>query len=134
MLLKVSRDVYVLGYPKGISGSGGFPIWKRASIATEPAIQLDGLPKILVDTATREGMSGAPVVAIADGEFEVEGRGPAYRLPGRVCRFVGVYSGRLGKNEMEAQLGIVWKAQAVDEIVQIPTRGKSSFEICPPNC
>ena len=134
MALKVSRDVFVLGYPRGISGSRGFPIWKRASIATEPAIQLDGLPKMLVDTATREGMSGAPVVAIADGEFDVEGPPPPYRLPGRVYRFVGVYSGRLGKNEMEAQLGIVWKAQAVGEIVQVPTAGKSSFVIQPPDC
>jgi Trypsin-like peptidase domain len=69
MSLKVSREVFVLGYPKGISGGGLFPIWKKASIATEPAIQLDCLPKILVDTATRKGMSGAPVVAIADGTF-----------------------------------------------------------------
>ena len=52
--LTVSRDVFILGYPKGISGGRGFPIWKRASIATEPDINLDGLPKLLVDTATRE--------------------------------------------------------------------------------
>jgi hypothetical protein len=71
MLLTVSKDVFILGYPKGINGGRGFPIWKRASLATEPAIQHDGLPKILVDTATREGMSGAPVVAIADGELEL---------------------------------------------------------------
>jgi hypothetical protein len=128
MSLKVARDVFVLGYPKGISGSGVFPIWKKASIATEPAIQLDGLPKMLVDTATREGMSGAPVIAIADGGYEEED-GSSVRTLGRFYRFVGVYSGRLGNNEMEAQLGIVWKAQAVDEIVQVPTKGKSSFAI-----
>jgi hypothetical protein len=126
MSLKVARDVFVLGYPKGISGGGVFPIWKKASIATEPAIQLDGLPKMLVDTATREGMSGAPVVAISDGGYEEED-GSLIETAGRFYRFVGVYSGRLGNNEMEAQLGIVWKAQAVDEIVEIPTKGTSSF-------
>ena len=47
---------------------------------------------MLIDTATREGMSGAPVIAIADGDFDVEGTPPAYRKPGRVYRFVGVYS------------------------------------------
>jgi hypothetical protein len=36
LLLRVPTDVFVLGYPKGISGGGEFPIWKRASIATEP--------------------------------------------------------------------------------------------------
>jgi hypothetical protein len=46
MLLRVSTDVFVLGYPRGISGGRGFPIWKRASIATEPEIDLDG-PKCL---------------------------------------------------------------------------------------
>jgi hypothetical protein len=129
MLLTLSRDVFVLGYPEGISGSRGFPIWKRASIANEPDIDHDGMPKLLVDTATRAGMSGAPVVAIADGEFDVEGLPPPYRLPGRVYRFVGVYSGRLGRGEMEAQLGIVWKATVINDIVHVPTTGKSSFLI-----
>jgi hypothetical protein len=128
MSLKVARDVFVLGYPKGISGGSVFPIWKKASIATEPAIQLDGLPKILVDSAMREGMSGAPVVAISDGGYEEE-NGSLMQTLGRFYRFVGVYSGRLGDNEMEAQLGIVWKTQAVGEIVQVPTKGKSSFAI-----
>jgi hypothetical protein len=127
LLLSISRDVFVLGYPRGIDGGRGFPIWKRASIATEPEIQLDGLPKMLIDTATREGMSGAPVIAIADGDFDVEGQPAAYRKPGRVYRFVGVYSGRLGRGEMEAQLGIVWRERALSEILDVPTEGRSSF-------
>jgi hypothetical protein len=38
-----------------------------------------------------------------------------------------VYSGRLGSDEMKAQLGIVWKARVIDEIVQVPAAGASSF-------
>lgn len=129
MLLSVSREVFVLGYPLGIHGGRGFPIWKRASIATEPALQLDGLPKMLIDTATRQGMSGAPVIALADFEFNVEGQRPAYRAPGRVYRFVGVYSGRLGSDEMAAQLGIVWKAEVIDHIIDGATHGTSSFAL-----
>jgi hypothetical protein len=99
MLLRVATDVFVLGYPKGISGGGEFPIWKRASIATEPDIQLDALPKMLVDTATREGMSGAPVIAVARrGVLEPEAGLAGNWDPG--CRFVGVYSGRLGDGEL----------------------------------
>jgi hypothetical protein len=126
MLLRISADVFVLGYPRGISGGRGFPICKRANIATEPEIDLDG-PRLLIDTATREGMSGAPVIAIADGEFNVEGRAGRIWRGGRVYRFVGVYSGRLGKGEIEAQLGVVWKARVIEEILQIPTVGKNSF-------
>jgi hypothetical protein len=128
MLLRVATDVFILGYPKGISGGGEFPIWKRASIATEPDIQLDALPKMLVDTATREGMSGAPVIAVARrGVLEPEAGLIGNWDPG--YRFAGVYSGRLGDSELQAQLGIVWKAQAVDEIVQDQTKGKSSFSL-----
>ena len=68
MFLRVSADVFVLGYPRGISGGRGFPI----SIATEPKIDLDGVPKLLIDTATREGMSGGPVIAVAHNGFEAE--------------------------------------------------------------
>jgi hypothetical protein len=80
MRLKVAMDVFVLGYPKGIDGGGEFPIWKRGSIATEPGVHRGGPPHILIDTATREGISGARAIAIADGDFDVEGTPPAYRL------------------------------------------------------
>jgi hypothetical protein len=58
----VGNDVFILGYPFGITAGGKLPIWKRASIASEPAVDTDGVPKILVDTASRPGMSGSPVI------------------------------------------------------------------------
>lgn len=117
MLLRVSHDVFVLGYPLGMLSLHGLPIWKRASVATEPGTSE---PRFLVDTATRAGMSGSPVIfryrgfykhntesaQVADDDWFGEGD-----------MFVGVYSGRLGASEVEAQLGIVWKASLIDEIV-----------------
>jgi len=39
-------------------------------------------------------------------------------LIGEIQNFVGIYSGRiLGKTELEAQLGIVWKKEVIDEII-----------------
>jgi len=35
-----SLDVYVLGFPRGMSGGAHFPIWKRGTIATEPDINI----------------------------------------------------------------------------------------------
>jgi hypothetical protein len=58
--LAVGDEAFVLGYPLGLEGGPNLPIWKRASIATEPHHDLGGLPKVLVDTATRKGMSGRP--------------------------------------------------------------------------
>jgi hypothetical protein len=69
-----SMDAFVLGYPRGMSGGGQFPIWKRATIATEPDFDLDGLPRFYIDTATREGMSGSPVYAQEVGILVARGR------------------------------------------------------------
>jgi hypothetical protein len=54
-------EVFILGYPFKIE-LPAYPVWKRGSIASEP--QLVGLttPYMLVDTASRPGMSGAPVI------------------------------------------------------------------------
>jgi hypothetical protein len=125
--LIVSLDVFVIGYPKGLTGGGRFPIWKRASIESEPGIDLDELPKMLVDTATREGMSGSPVVAVAFGSYTDEQGNVNMGAGVRASRFVGVYSGRLGDNEMEAQLGIVWKANVLNQIIRGKAKGPSSF-------
>ena len=48
-------------------GGAMFPIWKRGSIASEPEIPIDGKPMFYIDTATRQGMSGAPVFAQTSG-------------------------------------------------------------------
>jgi hypothetical protein len=113
-----SLDVFILGYPKGMSGGAFLPIWKRGSIATEPGVDLDGLPKLYVDTTTREGMSGAPVFAQQSGFWIPEGKtgleGGSFSK-GR--RFLGIYTGRVGDDPFQAQLGIVWKQQAIETII-----------------
>lgn len=116
-------DAYVLGFPKGMSGGRGFPVWKRASIASEPNIDLDGLPKILIDTATREGMSGAPVIAVRRGLTLPTGEFDDQAVIGEAANFLGVYSGRVGDDPMGVQLGIVWKARVIDEILAGMKRG-----------
>ncbi len=110
---EIARDVFILGFPKGISGRKELPIWKRASIASEPG---GNYPRILVDTATREGMSGSPVIMQHKGFFirnddDEDWTGDAYQ-------FLGIYSGRMGEDEFQAQLGIVWKKELIDEIIE----------------
>lgn len=115
-----SMEAFVLGYPRGMSGGGHFPIWKRATIATEPDFDLDGLPRFYIDTATREGMSGSPVYAQEVGYWLPEGETDRNKASiGKGRRFVGVYSGRLGADdEFKAQLGIVWKESALISLVE----------------
>lgn len=118
----VATDVFVIGYPFGRSIEGIFPIWKRASVASEPCIDVDGLPKILVDTASRNGMSGSPVML-----YEKRGIGisngnpgqPGARFSSFLMKLVGVYSGRIGVDDenIKVQLGVVWKSGVIDEII-----------------
>lgn len=116
-------DAYVLGYPKGLDGGLKLPIWKRASVATEPFVDVDGLPVVLIDTATRQGMSGAPVICVRRGLTYPRGMtdlGAA--VIGESVTFLGVYSGRVGDDELGLQLGRVWKASIIDEIIAGRTR------------
>jgi hypothetical protein len=117
--LLVADDVYILGFPYGVKGGGNFPIWKRASIATEPDIDYDHKPQILVDTASREGMSGSPVIFRRDGIHGlVDTMLSDDSIIGEIQNFVGIYSGRYkGETELDAQLGIVWKKSVIDEII-----------------
>lgn len=124
-------DAYVLGYPKGLDGGKGFPLWKRGSIASEPAADIDGLPKALVDTATRPGMSGAPVMAVRRGIITPRSAGPSFgadSLIGQAAAFFGVYSGRVDDDPLGAQIGIVWKASVVDEIIDGGTNGTRPWD------
>lgn len=117
--VEVSQDVFVVGFPRGMSGAGKLPIWKRGSIASEPELDLDGVPKLLIDSLTREGMSGSPVIAQYVGYYKVSPpKTSSEDWIGVGRKFLGVYSGRLpGQDEFEAHLGIVWKESVIEEII-----------------
>ncbi len=56
--IDVGMEVFVIGYPLAIDVKGT-PLWKRASIASEPSIDVDDVPKILIDTATSHIQAGS---------------------------------------------------------------------------
>jgi hypothetical protein len=118
---KVADDVFILGFPLAIHGGHNFPIWKRGSIASEPEINIGQKPIIYIDSATRRGMSGSPVFARRDGihNLNEDGTPKSDTLIGQIQMFVGVYSGRLieGDDLLSAQLGIVWKAETIEQII-----------------
>jgi Trypsin-like peptidase domain len=116
--VNVGDEVFILGFPLNIS-TDGFPIWKRASIATEPDHNFGHLPKILVDTASISGMSGSPVIVRKSADFFLEDKTHVLGGMGINYKFVGVYSGRLNLGEpRDPQLGEVWKIELVDEIIR----------------
>src|SRR5258706_762045 len=121
---EVGGDVFIIGFPLGITSDRKFPIWKNGSIASEPEINLEGLPKLLIDSMTREGMSGSPVILQFVGLHAEDANNiqPTDWI-GMARKFIGVYSGRLpGQDEFEAHLGIVWKAGAIEDILKSGVR------------
>lgn len=60
--IEVSDDVFIIGYPYNYQSGKKIPIWKRGTVASEPDINYDDLPLMLIDTSGGLGMSGSPVI------------------------------------------------------------------------
>jgi hypothetical protein len=86
-------------------------------------------PCVLVDTATLPGISGAITIVrkVLNGPFRKKDGSEVATLYATRDLILGVYSGRLGKNEIEAQLGIVWKRRLIDEVMKGGRPGRSGW-------
>ncbi len=118
--IPMGSDLFVVGFPQGIGTLETFPVWKRASLATETSIPFGGHPKFLIDATGRGGMSGAPVYRIQRGIVPQQSGG--FGL-GTRKEFVGLYSGRAaitGAKE-SSELGFVWRSEVLRELFQNPT-------------
>jgi hypothetical protein len=110
----VAGGLSIVGFPFALQGGANTAIWIRGFVATEPTVDFDGLPRFLVDARTRVGQSGSPVLvyqhqgAIDFGDHHLR------ELAHPVEYFLGVYSGRVNP---DSDLGTVWKAVAVAEIL-----------------
>jgi hypothetical protein len=114
-------DCVILGFPEGLIGAANTPIWKRASIASEPYQQ----HPYYVDSATRKGMSGSPVIARHTGIFGMRGgKMTGKEIIGTVEKFVAIYSGRVGDDALGFQLGTAWQSSVLDDILTLKTPGK----------
>lgn len=120
---RVAAEVFILGYPKGLTMQGVMPIWKRGSIASEPLYSvMNGTPAFFVDAFTRDGMSGSPVLYFGDEITNISGRPSDERRD--QSWLIGVYAGREGvtREEIDMALGRVWQRRLLDEIFfqQVP--------------
>lgn len=106
--------ISVIGFPFGLTAGGLFPVWATGFIASEPAIDYDGLPIQLIDCRSRQGQSGSPVLAYRSGGMVAMSDGGSSVFGGPVWKLVGIYSGRVNP---ESDLGIVWKREALFDLV-----------------
>lgn len=113
----VGSELHIIGYPYGKMG-GPFPIWSKGFIASEPDVDISGLPVFLIDCRSRPGQSGSPVFARFRAGDVVKHEGATYRAKEPMDYFVGVYSGRL---RSDSDLGLVWKRRCIEELVNHAT-------------
>lgn len=109
-----SEVVSVIGFPFGIGVGGALAIWATGFVASELAADYDGKPAFLIDCRSRQGQSGSAVVAYRGNGSALLESGENVFFSGPVYRFLGIYSGRVNK---ESDLGIVWKASAIAELL-----------------
>jgi hypothetical protein len=116
LAIRVGMEVFILGYPFG-SGPPAFPVWKRSSIASEPDLVMLTTGYYLIDTASRPGMSGSPVVLRSWSNHVMESNNYIATTDGPIDRVIGVYSGRKDNAPAEAQIGMVWHVDYIDDII-----------------
>jgi hypothetical protein len=106
--------VSVVGFPFGIQAGGSLAVWASGFVASEPDVDFNALPLFLVDCRTRPGQSGSAVISYRSGGMVGMEDGSAAAFSGPVTRFLGLYSGRINA---QSDLGLVWKARALRELV-----------------
>jgi Trypsin-like peptidase domain len=118
-----SEQVSIIGFPFGQSHGGNLGIWVQGTVATEPGIDWDDLPCFLIDSRTRQGQSGSPVIIFQSGRTRQSELGVIVMGGTETIRFVGIYSGRI---HVESDLGIVWKISALIDILRSAQPGHPS--------
>lgn len=121
--LDVTENVFVLGFPLGYtvkSKEEPHAVWTSGTVASDPSLNLnfndEELPAFLIDSKTRQGQSGSPVIYYSKQGFDSHYREDGFAIWGdHFMKEVGVYSGRIHK---DSDLGIVWKWTVVKEIIE----------------
>lgn len=134
MKVRPASQAVLLGYPYGFFDTRNFlPVWKTGHLATEPDVDFQGQPVFLVDVSAFPGMSGSPVVGIANGVYESES---GAMMTGIQRKLLGIFSAMRMVRTRGAdangqpteqtqpspgdslQLGYVWKAQLITDIAR----------------
>ena len=131
--IRPTSGATLLGYPYGFYDQKHFlPVWKTGHVASEPSVDFEGRPVFLVDVSAFPGMSGSPVLAVANGIYETE---DGSMRSGRIWKLLGVFSAmpvvrerrpvdpadfstETRTIETSLQLGYVWKASLVADLAK----------------
>ncbi len=127
-IVSVTEEVFIPSYPHNITDDMFSPVWKRATLASNPRDLWNRERKFLIDSASSSGMSGASVFYY-DPSGLLRIGASRYQQSSPVAIFAGVYVGRLGvTNKADPQVGTVWHPSLIDEIIDGAT-----YDCLPPD-
>lgn len=124
---QVTASVFIIGFPHGLTGPGRLPIWKTGIISSEPAFAYRGEPIVLIDARTQEGMSGSPVIERTNTNILSKSGSFIAMSAYPFVLFLGVYSGRV---DNQSDIGRVWRADVIKEILQKGQHSKVNYKSC----
>jgi hypothetical protein len=107
--------VSVVGFPLGLRAGGFFAVWVTGFMASEPDVDFDAKPLMLIDCRSLSGQSGSPVIMYRSGGMLKMRDGSVAAFMGPVSRFLGIYSGRVHK---DSDIGRVWKHHVIADILR----------------
>ncbi len=114
IILAPALPVSIIGFPFGRSAGGLLPFWVTGFIASEPDVDIDGMPLSCVNAAGRSGLSGSPVVLRLTGGY-LTSKGNFILNGCYQTKFIGIYSGRIRD---DADICRVWKPIVFDQILE----------------
>jgi hypothetical protein len=116
----MAGSLSIVGFPFGVIYGGAMAVWAQGFVASEWQIDFGDLPRFLIDSRTRPGQSGSPVIFFNTGGGFTDLQGNTTLTGGVTEEFVGVYSGRINEH---SDLGFVWKASVLREVIEDGVRG-----------
>lgn len=127
--VEVTEELFIPGYPHNLQDYYSQPVWKRATIASSVQQGWNREPKFLIDSASKSGMSGSPVLYYCpNGSVKI--KGSQYHFNQDVAILAGIYVGRLGvKGDQDPQIGTVWHKSVIDEIIIAKTNENLPHEV-----
>lgn len=127
--VEVTDELFIPGYPHNVRDFYSQPVWKRATIASSVQHGWNREAKFLIDSASKSGMSGAPVLYYSpNGRVQV--RGTTFQFDREVAILAGIYVGRIAiKGELDPQIGTVWHISVIDEIIESKSYEKLPDEV-----
>lgn len=119
--LPPGQDVFVLGYPRGVSDTKhNLPLARNAMVSSTHGVPFRGQPYFLIDAVLHPGMSGSPVFTKPSNTW-VDDKGTVHFKTGNPTYFLGIHSATvnvpLPSGQEPLGLGTVWYADLIEEII-----------------